>query len=126
MLSFPTMEQPRFFPTGWGKTMAPGSLLSHTSMAFTYNLVQWINTHAKKRERVHCISFFLSVNPICSQVKNILLHSVNYPKVKYHVNKKVDRKPTNVNRTPQIKLNLTTHRKLPKYVRIYLGYIELN
>lgn len=36
-------------------------------------------------------------------------------------------KTTTVNRTPQIKLNLrTTHCKLPKYVRIYLGYIELN
>lgn len=79
-------------PSNRGKTMAPGSLLSHTSMAFTYNLVQWINTHAKEREGIHCISSFLSANPICSQAKNILLHSINYPNVKYHINKKAGKK----------------------------------
>lgn len=92
LFSFPTTGQLQFLPTGWGKTMAPGSLLSQTSMAFTYNLVQWINTHAKKGEGIHCISFILYTNPICSQATNILLHSINYPKVKYHVNKRVGKK----------------------------------
>lgn len=76
-LSFPAVGQFWFLPTGWGGTAAPVSLLSHTSVAFTYTLMQWINTRmwpasysrAVKREGIYCLSFFFRALPICSQGK---------------------------------------------------------
>lgn len=74
------------------------------------------------------LHFFLLVN------KPNLLLSKKHPSSLYKLpqsevscEQKSRQKTTNINRTPQIKLNLRpTHCKLPKYVRIYLGYIELN
>lgn len=102
-------------------------------LAFTYfngfHIQPWaMDKHSCQERGGNTLHFFLLVN------KPNLLLSTKHPSSFHKLSRsevsreqKSRQKTTNVNRTPQIKLNLRTSPcKLPKYVRIYLGYIELN
>ena len=62
-------------------------------------------SQSMKWEGMLCTSFFLSAILIFSQAKYIPLYVMEYPTVKYYVSQKLGKKPTKVNKIPQIKLN---------------------